>query len=516
MEEMKTIFFSHSIAKLVTKEEQTYGMARIIVSVCFLNLLIISFASAERPVFSDVYDIKGRILLPYAELDEPFNAYFDAKANKSRIDYYGELQLTIQRPDTNQFFKIAYMVNKHGHTEQVCFSMDGSLLAPVNIQSVLPDLSSFQFSKRDLCQNFFSRLTAEAQCESWTYSYQFGSRVNKYLFLLRYNSDGIAIPVYYMMMGFDTLLGSHFDKYEIVYESYSTKPINETIFDVADKFECRDFPGETGKQGLALMNPIREFVHNVYDHVDEHFDKFTAKHDPINHLADRTDEEISKIRGRLIRTNSDFNGGLLFNKLDYDIEQIPDQWDWRLIGAVTPVKDQAICGSCWSFGATGTMEGIYFVKTGKLLKLSQQQLVDCSWPEDNNEDYGHYLGVDGICHDSSVKKAVKIKGFYNVTVGDPEAMKAAIYYHGPVSIGVDASQKTFSFYSHGVYYDPKCDPKNLDHQVLAVGYGVLYGQKYWLVKNSWSTYWGNDGYILINQKHNDCGVLSDATFPLIE
>lgn len=173
------------------------------------------------------------------------------------------------------------------------------------------------------------------------------------------------------------------------------------------------------------------------------------------------------------------------------------------------------------------------------MKLSQQQLIDCSWNENNNgcdggldfqtynyllnsggiateEDYGHYLGADGKCHDHAVKKSVQLKGFYNVTVNDPEAMKVALYYHGPVTIAIDASPPTFSFYSHGVYYDPNCKSNDLDHQVLAVGYGELNGEKYWLVKNSWSTYWGNDGYILINQKHNNCGVLSDATFPDIK
>lgn len=165
---------------------------------------------------------------------------------------------------------------------------------------------------------------------------------------------------------------------------------------------------------------------------------------------------------------------------------------------------------------------------------------DCSWNEGDNgcdggedfrayqyimkagglaatEDYGDYLGQDGKCHDRKVKKTIKLGGFVNVTSYDPEALELALFKHGPVTVAIDASQRTFSFYSHGVYYEPECgnQPDDLDHQVLAVGYGKLYGQKYWLIKNSWSTYWGNDGYILMAQKDNNCGVLTSPTYPII-
>ncbi|CAG2110740.1 unnamed protein product [Medioppia subpectinata] len=189
---------------------------------------------------------------------------------------------------------------------------------------------------------------------------------------------------------------------------------------------------------------------------------------------------------------------------------------------------------------TGTIEGVYFVKSGHLVKLSEQQLIDCSWNEGDNgcdggedfrayeyimkanglsteDDYGHYLGVDGKCHDKSVKKTIHLKGFYNVTSGDTEALATALYYEGPVTVAIDASHKSLSFYSSGVYYEPNCGnkPENLDHQVLAVGFGSLKGEKYWLIKNSWSTYWGNDGYVLMSQKENNCGVTTEPTFPII-
>ncbi len=86
--------------------------------------------------------------------------------------------------------------------------------------------------------------------------------------------------------------------------------------------------------------------------------------------------------------------------------------------------------------------------------------------------------------------------------------------HGPISVGIDASHRSFSFYSNGVYYDPECSnkPDGLDHSVLAVGYGEMEGKKYWLVKNSWSTHWGNDGYVLMAQKDNNCGVATSPTY----
>lgn len=135
-----------------------------------------------------------------------------------------------------------------------------------------------------------------------------------------------------------------------------------------------------------------------------------------------------------------------------------------------------------------------------------------------DEDYGHYLGQDGKCHDKDVKKSVKLSGFVNVTSGDPEALKLALFNHGPVTVAIDASHKSLSFYANGVYFEPKCGnkPSDLDHQVLAVGYGTILGHKYWLIKNSWSTYWGNDGYVLMSQLDNNCGVLTSPTFPIIE
>lgn len=137
----------------------------------------------------------------------------------------------------------------------------------------------------------------------------------------------------------------------------------------------------------------------------------------------------------------------------------------------------------------------------------------------------------------------KITGFVNVTPRSVDALKIAIAKHGPISIAIDASHKTFSFYSHGVYYDPTCGMRfqhllqfvkfltilftqllcsciltkgttedTLDHAVLAVGYGTMNGKGYWLVKNSWSNYWGNDGYVLMAQQDDNCGVLLAPTY----
>jgi len=192
---------------------------------------------------------------------------------------------------------------------------------------------------------------------------------------------------------------------------------------------------------------------------------------------------------------------------------IPDSVDWRTSGAVTPVKDQGQCGSCWAFSATGALEGRYFIKNNKLISLSEQQLVDCSTSLGNQgcnggemylafqyaqssaleteTDYP-YEAVDDTCRFSQPKGKVADKGFTRVAKNSMDALKAAIAA-GPVSVAIEADTMVFQFYSGGILNSKSCGT-NLDHGVLAVGYGKQGTQEYYIVKNSWGAGWGDNGY----------------------
>ena len=211
-----------------------------------------------------------------------------------------------------------------------------------------------------------------------------------------------------------------------------------------------------------------------------------------------------------------------------------DTVDWVAKGAVTAVKNQGSCGSCWSFSTTGSMEGAHFIKTGELLSLSEQQLVDCShngnlgcmggmmdraftWTEshplETESDYP-YQGwtIFHGCREDASKGKVAAQSFVDVTPQDSDALKAAIA-QGPVSVAIQANQKVFQRYSGGII-TADCGTK-LDHGVLAVGYGTDNGTPYYKVKNSWGADWGEDGYvrIAITDGAGMCGIQSQPSQP---
>jgi len=244
-------------------------------------------------------------------------------------------------------------------------------------------------------------------------------------------------------------------------------------------------------------------------------------------------------------TNQEFrtlmNGYIMPNKTNHKIFEStvsapPAEVDWRDKGYVTPVKNQERCGSCWAFSTTGSLEGQTFKKTNKLVSLSEQNLVDCSKKFGNKGCKGGlmdngfkyikenggidteasypYTGKDGVCKFKQSDVGATDTGFVDIKRGSEDALMQAVAEIGPISVAMDAGHESFQHYRTGIYKERACSSIKLDHGVLAVGYGGEGNQKYWIVKNSWGTVWGDKGYFkLARDDKNMCGIATQASYP---
>jgi C1A family cysteine protease len=221
------------------------------------------------------------------------------------------------------------------------------------------------------------------------------------------------------------------------------------------------------------------------------------------------------------------------------LQNLPASVDWRAKGAVTPIKNQGQCGSCWSFSTTGSLEGLNFITNGNLLSFSEQQIIDCSsaygnqgcdggwpfWALQYTQKYGvelesqyPYKAVDTKCtYNAADVKFNNTGGFLNVTKNNEIALATAVV-GAPTSICIEADQPVFQLYTGGVITSNSCGTQ-LDHAVLAVGYDTSSkGEEYWIVKNSWGASWGLQGYVYIGKSNSTntvgvCGIAMNPTNP---
>jgi len=299
--------------------------------------------------------------------------------------------------------------------------------------------------------------------------------------------------------------------------------------------EWEQFKIKYGKN--MLTGSEHDLRKNIFASNLKFIEKHNAEHDlglhtftvGVNQFADLTNEEFVK----------QFTGFAAADDLPESSVELtearPASIDWRQRGAVTPVKNQGQCGSCWAFSTTGTIEGAHFRRTGQLVSLSEQNLMDCSRQNNGCNGGNPYLaliytirngGIDteqsypyqmsqGPCRFNRNNIGATISNAKRIIQGSEEDLQNAVASIGPISVAIDAAHSSFQLYRNGVYNEPYCSSYRLDHGVLAVGYGTENGQDYYIVKNSWGSGWGLGGYIKMARNHNNmCGIATMACYAI--
>ncbi|KAK6773011.1 hypothetical protein RDI58_028249 [Solanum bulbocastanum] len=276
-----------------------------------------------------------------------------------------------------------------------------------------------------------------------------------------------------------------------------------------------------------------EIFRDNLKHIDERNNIVSNYWLGLNDFADLSHDEFKKMYlGLKVQNEKRSNGEFIYS----DFVDLPKSIDWRKKGAVTDVKNQGSCGSCWAFSTVAAVEGINQIKTGNLTSLSELELIDCDTKYNSGcngglmdyafqfivsqgglhkEDDYPYLMEEGTCDEKrDESEVVTIDGYHDVPANDEQSLLKALA-NQPLSVAIEASSRDFQFYKGGVF-DGHCGTA-LDHGVAAVGYGSTKGLDYIIVKNSWGAKWGEKGFIRMKRNTGKaeglCGIYKMASFP---
>jgi cathepsin H len=315
-------------------------------------------------------------------------------------------------------------------------------------------------------------------------------------------------------------------------------PVGSEVFEkMWERFESQQGKNSPNSlKSIAYRKNI--FATRVEDIISHNKDSSSSYKKGINKFSDMTEEEFNA-HFHLNQISEEQHCSATEQRQSLKAKNdAPDSYDWRDNAGVSPVKNQGKCGSCWTFSTVGALEAHSLIKYGSFDSLSEQQLVDCAGDYDNfgcngglpshafeyissvggisTEAAYPYFGVDNKCSvDASTFALGVTGGSFNITEGDEVSLKTALFEHGPVSIAFEVVNG-FSAYASGVYSSDVClnTTGDVNHAVLAVGYGTENGLDYWIVKNSWGADWGDKGFFKIARGVNMCGVAVCNSFPL--
>ncbi|CAL6081958.1 Cathepsin_L [Hexamita inflata] len=539
---------------------------------------LFEFNEQPTPLVENKYRFKGTFSLPYANVTQDIQVWFDRSTKREKISYYDDADYAIwDLTNTTKYYSVlTYLPQGAAESTQRCTLNPTLGHTTTSLVNVFPDLSTWEVMPdtkimNKVVRHFRLSTTDEGSDEPAVLKANFGyTRADQQDYYCVQNGN-LCDPVRWEIHGYNTIFGSHYDYYVLDIDEFERPASFDPKIFQKPEMECFDVPQEQGPQiskwTFALQNlmtrtPTRkQNVNAIKAHAgnftvapnrfsDLTLEEFKRQHTGYKNLKTLTYKHVTPF----IAPELDAAGKWFVNG---SVKQLfPKNLDWRVEGGVPPVRDQANCGSCWAFGTASVIEARVnrlFIgdRYRPLFQMSEQAIVDCVWTNDFKWNSDGLHGCDGGQADGTMDRIIEdfggklprladypymsqdmkcqknlwtfedatLTSFSNTKPNNIGELKYALL-SGPVTVAIQVTGKMM-FYSGGIFDDVDCtnDPQKLDHQVTAVGWGYdeQLKQEYWIVRNSWSNAWGIDGYIYISMNLAfDCGITQATTIPNLQ